>query len=329
MPPKRDHQLLIDAARMYYIDGLDQGQIGRRLGLSRSSVSRTLAEAREKGIVQVRIAGDDHIARNRDLEAALVLAFGLREARVAEASARITPLKSVGMLAAKLFTRRAARADRIGFSWGFTIGTMIAAIPQLSLRPGTRLTPLVGGMPVIDSAVSGNMHIQVLAEKCGLSAERFDAPAVVESAATYHAMMSESSVQAALERARACDLAFIGIGSFGVHTSRHVIEAMRLTPDELVRVQAAHPVGDVMGRFFDIDGVPLGSPTTERVIGITIEEARQIEVAVAVAAGRDKAPGLLGALRTGVFDAVVVDEALAAAILAADAGHPSALPPTL
>ena len=26
MPVRRDHQLLVDAARMYYIEGLDQGQ---------------------------------------------------------------------------------------------------------------------------------------------------------------------------------------------------------------------------------------------------------------------------------------------------------------
>ena len=35
MPAKRDQQLLIDAARLYYVDGLDQGQVGERMGAAR------------------------------------------------------------------------------------------------------------------------------------------------------------------------------------------------------------------------------------------------------------------------------------------------------
>lgn len=320
MPAKRDHQQLIDAARMYYIEGLDQGQIGRRLGLSRSSVSRILATARETGVVQVRIAGDDHVERNRDLESALVRTFGLREALVAETSSPATQLRSVAQLASQVFTRRSTAAGQIGFSWGYTVGKLVETIPQMLLRPDTKLTPLVGGMPTLDSAPSGNLNIQILAEKCGLVAERFDAPAIVESAATYHAMMSESSVQAALQRARNCDLVFIGIGSFGVHTSTRILDAMKLTESELATLLGAQPTGDMCGRFFDIDGVPLGPPAAERVIGIEIAALADIAVTVGMAAGKEKAPGVLGALRTGVLDLLVVDEALAATLLARHTG---------
>lgn len=315
MPPKRDHQLIIDAARMYYVEGLDQGQVGRRLGLSRSSVSRILATARESGIVQVRIAGDDHVSRNRDLEQALVRTFGLREALVAETTASDTELKSVGQLAAQVFTRRAPGATRIGFSWGMTVGQLIEAIPQMTLRPDSRLTPLVGGMPTVDTGPSGNTNIQILADKCGLFAERFDAPAIVESSITCNAMLSESSVKAALDRARNCDLAFVGIGSFGVQTSKRILEAMGLSREELGEVLDARPVGDMLGRFINIDGDELGPPSQQRVIGITVPDLAEIEVVVGMAAGKAKARGVLGALRTQAIDLLVVDEALAAALL--------------
>lgn len=316
MPPKRDHQLLIDAARMYYIEDLDQGQIARRMGMSRSTVSRILSDARELGLVEIRIAGDDHVARNRELEAALVKSFGVREALVAETGTQTTQLSAVGQLASQLFTRRGATATRIGLSWGFTVGQMVDAIPQMVLRPQTKVTPLVGGMPTLDTSPSGNTTIQLLADKCGITAERFDAPAVIESTRTHRAMMSESSVQAALSRARSCDLAFVGIGNYGVHTSRFILDAMRLDAEEMGEFTAQQPVGDCLGRFFDIEGVPLGLPTSERVIGITIEQLAEISMTVALAAGREKARGLLGALRTGSFDAVVVDESLASTVLA-------------
>ncbi|WP_341729597.1 sugar-binding domain-containing protein [Brooklawnia sp.] len=326
MPAKRDQQMLIDAARMYYIEGLDQGQVGRRLGVSRSSVSRMLTTARESGIVQVRITGDDHVDRNRDLERELMRAFGLREALVAQTASAATALDSVSQLAAQLFTRRGPSATRIGFSWGFTVGQLIDAIPRMTLRPDTKLTPLVGGMPLLDTTPSGNTNIQTLASKCGIMAERFDAPAIVESSLTYRAMMSESSVKAALERAKRCDLAFIGIGSFGVHTSKKILDSMRLSEAELAAVLDANPAGDTLGRFFDIEGTPLGPPSSERVIGIDIEAVGAIEIAVALAAGKEKARGMLGALRLGVFDVLVVDEGLAAALLTLLSNQPRRTP---
>lgn len=315
MPAKRDRQSLIDVAHMYYIEGLDQGQVGRRLGISRSSVSRMLADARKSGIVQVRIAGDGHIDRDHQLERDLTHAFGLREALVAPADSMATALESVGQLAGQFFTRRSPSATRIGFSWGFTVGQLIDAVPQMTLRPDTRLIPLVGGMPLLDTAPSGNTHIQTLADKCGLVAERFDAPAIVESSLTYRAMMSESSVKAALTRAETCDLAFIGIGSFGVHTSKKILDSMRLSDEELATVLASRPAGDILGRFFDIEGRSLGPPSSERVIGIEIEAARSIGTAVGLAAGKEKVRGVLGALRTGVLDVLIVDEELATALL--------------
>ncbi|RLP10085.1 sugar-binding transcriptional regulator [Propionibacterium australiense] len=316
MPAKRDQQLLIDAARLYYVDGLDQGQVGARLGLSRSSVSRILHEARSTGLVQIRIVGDDRTVRNGDLERRLGQAFGLREALVADTSASTDHLASVARLAGESFARLASGSSRIGFGWGLTIAQFIDLLAETPLRSDTRIVPLVGGMPTLDSAPSGNTHLQILADKCGATAGRFDAPAIVESALTQQAMMSESSVQASLAEARSCDLGFVGIGNYEVQTSRAVMGAMKLSASEKSAVEAAHPVGDMLGRYFTIEGVPLGPPTSERVIGIDLDDLRRIETVVGLASGRAKAPGTLGALRTEALDILVVDDVLAEALLA-------------
>lgn len=317
MPVKRDQQLLIDAARLYYIDGLDQGQVGARLGLSRSSVSRILQEARQSGLVQIHIVGDDRTVRNSDLEGRLRSIFGLREAIVADTSSGGDRVDAVARLGGEAFTRLAPGASRIGFSWGLTVARLIDLLPETPLRPDVHIVPLVGGMPTLDSAPSGNSHLQILADKCGAVANRFDAPAIVESALTQQAMMHESSVQASLARARSCDLGFVGIGNYEVQTSRAVMTAMKLSREEKSAVEAAQPVGDMLGRYFTIEGVPLGRPTCERVIGIDLDDLRRIRTVVGLACGRAKAGGTLGALRTGVLDVLVVDDTLADALLAA------------
>lgn len=315
MPAKRERSVLVEAARLYYLQGRDQGAVARRLGVSRSSVSRILAAAREEGIVHITIVGDSHIERNRELEAALLRKFGLREVLVASATTAVDGARGVAALASQIFLRRGPSASRIGLSWGLTIGAFTDALPETTLRETTRITALVGGMPSLDSGPSGNLHIQQLAEKCGISAQRFDAPAIVESSATYDAMMSESYIRQTLQQAASCELAFVGVGTYGVHTSRQVLAAMKLNENEMAQVEAQHPVGDILGRFFDIDGTPLGLPTSHRVIGITIEELKAIDCTVALASSRDKASGVLGALRTGAIDVLVVDEALAAGVL--------------
>ena len=323
MSARRDQQQLIEAARLYYLEGLDQTQVGKRLQLSRSTVSRMLSEARESGLVQITIVGAQHVDRNRELESALMSTFSLSEALVCETQAPDATLHSVAQLGVQVFTHRAPRASRIGFSWGSTVGAVVEQLPELSLPPQTRLVPLVGGMPTVDTGPSGNTTMEVAAAKCGVTAEHFYAPAVVESAITQQAMMRESSVQDALQRAAACELAFVGIGGFDYQTSRLVLEAMRLSEEEMAAVVAAEPTGDMLGRFFDVQGRPLGSPSADRVMGLDLESLARIDVVVGLAAGKEKAAGVLGALRTGALDLLIVDEQLAAAVLSLNARVPA------
>lgn len=316
MPAKRDQELLVEVARLYYADGLDQGQIGKRLGLSRSSVSRILSSARETGIVQVRIAGEEVVTRNRALEETLISEFRLRRVLVGAAQRWADGSSTVGRLAASLFDMEAPKVKQVGLSWGQTVRRFVESVPTMLLGSETVLTPLVGGMPTVDTGPSGDQVTAILTQKCGILADRFDAPAIVESSVTWDAMMSESSVKNALARAARTDLAFVGVGSYGVETSRKIVDAMHLSSDELRLLEAAHPAGDICGRFFTVEGDVIGSPVANRVIGITIEKLKQVGFVVAMAAGEQKASGVLGALRTGAVDALIVDESLATALMA-------------
>ncbi len=315
MPDRDEEKLLRRIARLYYVEDKGQAEIGRLLGMSKSTVSRKLAVARDAGIVQVRIVGENRVDRAEDLERQLLERFPLTDALVADAGPGIDPLRAAGHLAAEVFVQQAPTASRIGFGWGLTISSIIDAIPPLTLRTDTVLTSIVGGMPSVDTGPSGNHLIFTLAENCGVRARRFDAPAIVESPLTQAALLRETSVASALDFGKGCDLAFVGIGAFGIRTSEKVLEQMRFTDDELQRVLDARPVGDVLGRFYDRDGVPLGPPSSDRVIALTIPDLARVPTVVGVAAGVEKLQGVLGALATGAFDMLVVDRRLAESLV--------------
>src|SRR5690606_29127369 len=70
-------EVLGKVARLAYDHGLSQGEIAKRIGTSRSTVSRMLREARERGIVTVVI--HDATEGAEQLRPTLKEAYGLKE----------------------------------------------------------------------------------------------------------------------------------------------------------------------------------------------------------------------------------------------------------
>lgn len=314
MPAPRRQDVLVKAARLYYLQEKSQGEVAKELGLSRSSVSRILTAAREQGVVEVRIHDPAALARVPELEEALVSAFGVRSAVVVPRRRGESPVDVVAQATARMFEDRVAGLRSIGLSWGNTVDRFVEHVELEPISRGLTICPLVGGLPS-DAGPAGNTSLEVLAGKCGATSYRFESPAVVESRQTWAAMNHESTILRAIERAAEVEAAFVGIGSYGLHNSRRVVLAMQLSEAEAAQLVGQAPVGDICGRYYDLHGRPIGLPTSERVIGITLEQLSRVPEVIGLAGGVEKAPGVVGALRTGALRGVVVDEDLARAVL--------------
>jgi len=316
MPAPRDTAVIVRAARLYYEQGRSQTEVAHELDLSRSNVSRILTQARDRGIVEITIH-DPEAPPQRDeaLEAALRAAFSLREAHVVSAP-RATAMESVAREGAAVLTERASTVRSLGVTWGQTVQSVVAELETLRPRPTPQVLPLVGGHSTLDQFDSGDSVVRVLASRLGATPRTLYAPAVLESATAVATLRAESSIGEVLAAAAQVELALVGIGSMGEHSSPHVLELMRLSDAERAAFAAQRPVGDVCGRFIDADGVPLGAPTDQRVLAVTFSELLRIPEVVGVAAGPEKAPGVLGVLRSGAIDTAVFDVDLAREVLA-------------
>src|SRR5699024_5502559 len=127
---------------------------------------------------------------------------------------------------------------------------------------------------------------------------------------------SESSIGQVLADAAQVELALVGMGSAGVHSSPHIVSLMKLTESEHAAFDKQHPVGDVCGRFVDAHGVPLGAPTDQRVLAVTFSQLLRIPEVDGVAAGAERAPGVMGLLRSGAIHTAAFDVERAREILA-------------
>lgn len=315
MPAPRDTSMIVRAARLYYEQGRSQTEVAQELELSRSNVSRILTQARDRGIVEITIHDPEGPPRRDEtLEAALRSAFSLGEVHVVSAP-RTSGMEAVARQGAAVITERTAQVGSIGVSWGQTVQSVVAQLETLHLRPAPRVLPLVGGHSALDQLDAGESVLRVLASRLGARPETLYAPAVLESATAAATLRGESSIGQVLAAAAEVELAVVGIGSAGVHSSPHIVSLMRLDELEHAAFEKQHPVGDVCGRFVDAHGMPLGAPTDQRVLAVTFSELLRIPEVVGVAAGAEKAVGVMGVLRSGAIDTAVFDTELAREIL--------------
>ena len=306
-----DYELLARIAHRYYIDDRTQEAIAREFALSRPKVQRLLERARRQGVVEIHIAARPGL--NLDLEDELRSRFGLTDSIVAPA--RPDPesqREAVARSAARYLERKLREGMVVAVSHGRDTGL----VPGY-FRPPRRLActfvSAMGGSPSVDAPTNPNEICRALAERCGGRAESLYAPAYVESAAMRDRLLAQEAVSHTLRMAARADVALIGIG--GTDDNCTMVRSGCLSADEMAALRSRGAVGDVLGNYVDIDGRPVASAHQQRLVALSVGDLRRIESVVAVVSEREKPRAILGTLRAGVVDVLVVDERNAQAVL--------------
>ncbi len=304
--------LLVRVARLAYEHELSQAEIAELLHVSRSSVSRMLREARERGIVTVTVS--DPTQETAKLAQLLKERFDLREAIVVptelELERQVRPLLAQ---AAAAFLPTIVRDDDIlGVSWGRTMGELVKRLRPVS-RQGVSVVQLNGGLNRAD--IPGNPHhvTQQVAQAFRASAFVLPVPAVVRTRELRRELESDPGIRKVLELAANCTVALYSIGVLSADSV--LVQSGYVTPDELARLQARGAVGDIGGRYFDVTGALCDPELESRTIGIELAQLTRKRYAVAVAGGKEKRRAILGALRGGYLNTLVTDQFTGAELL--------------
>jgi DNA-binding transcriptional regulator LsrR (DeoR family) len=232
-------------------------------------------------------------------------------------------LPRVGRLAVRWLDETLRDGQVVALSWGQTLEAMVEAVDGLS-RHDVEVVQLVGGLPSLDSAATGQELVRELSERMGARHRYLHAPALFGSAEALAMLLRERTIAAALDTAKRADIAIVGIGTPGIGSSEALLTALALTPGERAAFDPPGPVGDVCGRYYDLAGREVGGAVGERVLAVTLDDLRAIPTVAGVAAGPEKARGILGALHGRIIDVLVCDQAAAQAVLNLDrdqAGH--------
>jgi deoxyribonucleoside regulator len=305
--------LLLQVAGLYYEQGLTQEEIARRVNLSRSNVSRLLTQARHQGLVEIRVRRP--VPTVPTLESELKSSFKLHDAHVLANGMRSTDmiLRGVGTLAAEQIRAYLHDGMVLSVGWGRALYETVQAFRPVSVRQ-VDVVQMMGGLGAVNPYIDGNELARHLAEAVGAHLYYLRAPYVVESAVIRDALMKERDIRMVIEMARNADLAITGIGSARPELSG-LLRAGYLTEDDLHTIAETGAVGDVCGQYIDIHGEVCQLELHRRIITIDLPSLLAMKRVVAVAAWREKAPAILGALRGGFIDVLVTDEAAAQEVL--------------
>jgi deoxyribonucleoside regulator len=308
MPFTDEHRLQARVARLYYEAGLTQAQIGRQLGMSRIKVSRILREAREAGVVEVRIAGPDD--GTAELEDVLLVTWQLQDVVVVETATTTEALRD---RLAEGAARWLERELRPGLRIGLGLGRTISRLPE-AFRPATTVdctfTEIEGAAPS-DVAGFGSYNVTArMAVLAGGRAELISAPTFVSSRQLRDRLLEEPVIRDAIERARGCDVVVQSVGTVSPTALLYLHGVV--TAEDLALLRARGAVGDALGHYFDRAGNHIPFRTDDCHIGLTLDDLRRVRRSVLVAGGEDKVDAIEGGLRGRYFNVLVTDVETAA-----------------
>lgn len=309
------HDQMYLVATQYYERGETMDAIARALGVSRSTVSRLLSDARATGLVRISIA--DAEGAQSPLARELAEAFGVRVhlVPVRATSPVIARLDQVAQRGAGLLADLVADNQLIGVAWGVTMAALTHHLPHRRLA-GSMIVQMNGGA---NHTSTGLPYVREILQSIGdafdCEATLFPVPAFFDYPETKHAMWRERSVRHVLDLLAGLDVAVFGVGSLTGTIPSHVYAAGYLADEERQALVRQGVVGDICTVLLREDGSFADLEANQRATGLTPWELQNVPRRVCVVADPQRAPAVVGALRAGVATDLVIDELTARATL--------------
>ena len=307
-----DEQLRVRVAWLYFMEGLTQGDIAAKLGITRLRANRLLGEARTSGLVSIQV--NSRLAPCVELERQLVGESGLKDAIVVPTPGDVDQIAPVlGRATAEFLGRHLGevRVRGLGIGWGATLRETIrnfssASYPELAIN--SMMGGLTHGLELNTFDIASE-----LARRINGQCNYLAAPIYAGSPRSRDTILAQDVFREAFQRVATSDVALLSVGDL---SRRSLLIRYGLPRDVTVEsLRTAGAVGDIMGTFLDQRGEPVRHALNKRVIAPPVAMLRDIATVVVASGGLNKTPVLAAVLRARLCSVLVVDEAAARAVL--------------
>ncbi|WP_366656041.1 sugar-binding transcriptional regulator [Fodinicurvata sp. EGI_FJ10296] len=295
----------------YYVGNMTQQEIADLLGTSRNRVNRELSACRENGIIRISITRP--VGACVAAEEALKDQFGLDNAIVVPTPRRPEDLRAaIGFGAAGYLEPRIHDGMKIGVGWGRTTRSIVHSLTPRPLR-NIQIISVLGGL----SHCSRINTFEIVSDFADLfDADRhfFAAPIYASTEEARDVLLAQDAIRETHELAKTVDIAIVTTGDL----SDSLIIEYGMTPKEVVELDRAGAVGDVLGQFVDSRGQLVDHPINRRAVALAINDLKAIPSVMLASGGASKIRVMRALLGAGLINVLATDEATAEALLAAE-----------
>jgi len=303
---------LVNISRMYYEHNYSQQEISEKLGLSRTYISKLLNEAREKGIVDIRV--NDPLKAETEMEERLRKDLSLQKAIIVPTADSDGALpEKLGAAAAEYLNLIIKDNDTIGVSWGKTIYALSLKTVRRTDMENIHVVQVCGGVSKMRQNVYASDIPKNMADALGGDYELIPLPAVLGSVAARNAVMKDNGIAGVMSLARRADIALFTAGAF--RKENVFIEGGYFSEKDFVELRDKGAVGDICSHIIDGDGNLCDMQLERRTAAISLDDIAAIPVKICVAAGGEKVDSILAAIKIGCVDVLVTNERTAGKLL--------------
>jgi deoxyribonucleoside regulator len=298
----------IRAARLYYYQNMTSESIAYELNISRSTVSRLLSFARQKGLVDIRIV--DPNEHPQQLEKKIVDQYKIKRAHVVPVSNNVGEeemLERVAQHTAGYLNSIFDSNMILGIAWGTTLSAVSRhLLPKIT--HDAQIVQLNGAGNTQTMGIEyASEIIMRFAQNYQAAAHLFPVPTFFDYAETKRALWEEGSIKRILDLQKRANLLLYSIGAVNAGIPSHVYSGGYLEKKDYAELVKEHIAGDIATVFFRENGGFGGIPMNERTSGPNLEMFQQ-KYGICVVSGLAKVRGLYSALKGGLMKELIVDE---------------------
>lgn len=309
-----ENSRLDDAARagwLYFIAGNTQGEIAKKLNVSRPTAQRLVSLALSARLITFRL--EHPIAACMALAKELRERFGLIYCEVVPTDPA-APASVAGIAkSAAAFLEQRLRSDVpaiVALGTGRSLRAAVEEIPAMNC-PNHQLVSLVGNISP-DGSASFYDVVTRLSDLTQAPHFPMPLPPLASSAKERNLFAELSTVRKVRALAQRADVTLVGVGQ--IDLDAQIFLDGFATRSELLEFMRNGSIGEIVGWCFDRAGKIVDGPSRDRVTSVPLEIPAK-KLVVGVAHGRAKVGAIQAALTGRLLSGLITDEQTAAAIL--------------
>lgn len=315
-PDKRsDHaRRLDDSARagwLYYVAGCKQDEIAERLHVSRQTVQRLVAMATKEKLIRFRL--EHPMMRCMELAEQLTKAYKLKKCEVVPSVSAgadsIVGLAQAGAVAME-YELAVPGEKLIAVGTGRALRACVEELTAMN-RPDHTIVALLGDTTPGGKSTPYNIVVR-MADRINASYYPMPLPIYARNANERELYRRLDMAKQIHQKARNVDVTFVGLGHIGIDAPLFVDGFM--TEEEVNSYVEAGAVGEIIGWLFDEDGRIIEGHANDRVNSVPLMP-HQEKLVYGIASGKRRVPAIRGAMRGGLINCLITNEATAELIL--------------